>query len=140
METQAQTITIGCTVNAPVEKAWTMYNTPSHVTQWNSPSPDWHTPHAENDFRSGGTFNYRMEAKDGSFGFDFAGTYDEVRENEYFHYTLGDGRKVEVTFQPAGDATEIVVKFEPETQNPLEFQKSGWQAILDNYKHYTETH
>jgi uncharacterized protein YndB with AHSA1/START domain len=108
--------------------------------QWNNASDDWHTPRAENDLRAGGKFSARMEAKDGSMGFDFGGVYDEVKENEYIAYTMGDDRKVEVTFSAQGNETEIEETFEAEDTNPLEMQKSGWQAILDNFKNYTETH
>jgi uncharacterized protein YndB with AHSA1/START domain len=140
METTANTqITIEATVNAPVEKVWDAYTDPKQITQWNSPSPDWHSPRAENDLRPGGTFNYRMEAKDGSFGFDFGGTFDEVKPNELLAYTIGDGRKVENIFTKEGDATKVTVIFEAENQNPAEYQKAGWQAILDNFKKYAES-
>lgn len=135
-----ETITIESTVKAPIEKVWKLWNTPEDVTKWNNASPDWHTPKAENDVRTGGTFNYRMEAKDGSMGFDFGGTYDEVKTNEKIAYTMGDGRKVKNTFTPSGNETKIVVSFEAETQNPIEMQRNGWQAILDNFKKYAESH
>lgn len=131
-------ITIQASVNAPVAKVWERWNTPEHVVQWNSPSPDWHTPVAQNDLKPGGAFTYRMEAKDGSFGFDFGGVYDEVKNNELLTYTLGDGRKVEIVFKAEGDVTHIVEKFEAETQNTVEMQQAGWQAILDNFKQYAE--
>lgn len=131
-------ITIESNVNAGVDAAWKMYNTPEHVIQWNSPSEDWHTPRAENDLRKGGSFVYRMEAKDKSMGFDFGGVYDEVITNERIAYTMGDGRKVTVTFQPLGIVTKVTVDFEAETQNPIDFQQQGWQSILNNYKKYTE--
>lgn len=131
-------ITIQASVNAPVAKVWERWNTPEHVVQWNNPSPDWHTPVAQNDLKPGGTFTYRMEAKDGSFGFDFGGVYDEVKDNELLAYTLGDGRKVEIVFKAEGDVTHIVEKFEAETQNTPEMQQAGWQAILDNFKQYAE--
>lgn len=131
-------LTIQGTVDAPVEKVWEYWNNPQHVTQWNCASPDWHSPRATNDLREGGQFNYRMEAKDGSFGFDFGGVYDVVRKNEYIEYTMGDGRKVDVTFTKEGDKTKIVENFEAESTNPLEMQQGGWQSILDNFIKYTE--
>ena len=134
------TITIEVTVKAPVQTVWKLWSDPEHIKKWNSASDDWHTPHAENDLRKGGKFTSRMEAKDGSFGFDFGGVYDEVRTNEYIEYTMGDGRKVKVTFSPQGNDTKIVETFEAETENSLEMQKSGWQAILDNFKKHAESY
>src|SRR5437868_2328756 len=98
METQLKTITVEALINAPVDKTWKYWITPDHIKQWNNASDDWHTPTAINDIRPGGSFNYRMEAKDGSFGFDFAGVYDEVKRNQFIAYTIGDGRKVKITF------------------------------------------
>ncbi len=132
------TITVQSTVNVPVEKAWKTYNTPTDIMQWNNASEDWHTPKAENDLRTGGSFSYTMAAKDGSFSFDFAGTYDEIKKNELVAYTIADGRKVTTTFEPAGNATKVTTTFEAENQNSIELQRTGWQAILDNYKKYTE--
>jgi Uncharacterized conserved protein len=141
METQDKTtVTIETTVNAPVDKVWEYWSKPQHITQWCSASDDWHTPRAENDLREGGSFVSRMEAKDGSMGFDFGGVYDVVRKYEYIEYTIGDGRKVNTTFTPQGNTTKIVESFETENENPVEMQRSGWQAILDNFKNYTETH
>jgi uncharacterized protein YndB with AHSA1/START domain len=140
METTANTqITIEATVNAPIEKVWDAYTDPKQIIRWNSPSDDWHSPRAENDLRPGGAFNYRMEAKDGSFGFDFGGTFDEVKPNELLAYTIGDGRKVENVFTKEGDATKVTVTFEAENQNSIEMQRGGWQAILDNFKKYAES-
>jgi len=140
METTANTIiTIEAIVNAPVEKVWDAYTDPKQVTQWNHASDDWHSPRAENDLRPGGTFSYRMEAKDGSFGFDFGGTYDEVKPNELLSYALGDGRKVSNVFEKDGDATKVTVTFDAENQNPIEMQRGGWQAILNNFKKYAES-
>ena len=139
MEKQAtNTITVEASVKAPVEKVWEFWNKPEHITKWNSPSDDWHSPRSENDLRNGGKFSTRMEAKDGSFGFDFEGVYDEVVPNKSIAYTLGDGRKVKTDFGTVGNETWIVTKFETETQNSLEMQRGGWQAILDNFKKYTE--
>ena len=131
-------ITIAADINAPVEKVWKLWNTPEDVVKWNTPSEDWHTPVAENDLKPGGKFLYRMEAKDGSFGFDFAGVYDEVKNNEVLTYTLGDGRKVAIIFKAEGGVTHITETFEPENQNSLEMQQAGWQSILDNFKKYAE--
>lgn len=131
-------ITVQSKVNAPVEKVWDYWNTPEHIMKWNSASPDWHTPKSENDLRVGGKFSARMEAKDGSFGFDFGGVYDEVVVNERIAYTMEDGRKTEITFINHGDTTEVIETFDAEGQNPVEMQQAGWQAILDNFKKYTE--
>src|SRR5436190_3305443 len=105
METaQSTRITIETTVKAPVEKVWSFWTKPEHITKWNNASDDWHTPFAENDLRVGGRFLSRMEAKDGSFGFDFTGVYTEVKTNQLISYTIGDGRKVKVTFDIDGNA------------------------------------
>lgn len=132
------TITIEALVNASVEKTWTYWTEPNHIKHWNNASDDWHTPHAENDLRVGGKFTTRMEAKDQSFGFDFGGTYDTVKLNELIEYTMGDGRKVQVSFSRQGDKTLVSERFEPETTNSAEMQQQGWQAILNNFKKYTE--
>lgn len=131
-------ITVETTVNAPVEKVWEYWTEPKHITQWNNASDDWHTPIAENDLTVGGKFLTRMEAKDGSFGFDFGGIYDEVKLNEVISYTLGDGRKVTITFKGQGNETQVIETFDAETTNPIEMQQAGWQAILDNFKKYVE--
>ena len=132
-------ITVETTVNAPVEKVWKSWSEPQHIKNWCAASEDWHAPKAENDLRTGGTFITRMEAKDGSFGFDFGGVYDNVKKNELIEYTMGDGRKVHVIFSPAGDQTKIVETFDAEAMNSVEMQRGGWQAILDNFKKYTES-
>ena len=140
METKEKVlITVENTINAPVDKVWKYWTEPEHVTQWNFASNDWCSPRAKNDLRVGGEFVYRMEAKDGSMGFDYGGVYDVVKPNEYIESTLGDGRKVSVTFTPEGSATHITESFEPEQMNPVEMQKGGWQAILDNFKKHTES-
>jgi len=139
METNNKTVlTVTAPVNAPVEKVWTYWNQPEHITKWCSPSPEWHTPRAESDLRAGGKFLSRMEARDGSMGFDFAGEYDVVTPNEYIEYTIGDGRKVKIHFTAEGDSTLVEESFEAEDQNPIEMQQAGWQAILDSFKKYTE--
>ena len=140
METQQlPTLTVETTVAAPVEKVWDYWTKPEHITKWNNASDDWHTPRATNDLRTGGTFTARMEAKDGSFGFDFGGTYDEVKQHEIIAYTMGDGRKVKVTFSPEGDGTKVVETFDAESTHSVEMQRGGWQAILDNFKKYAES-
>ncbi len=139
METQTRpVITVQNTINAPVEKVWKYWSAPEHITKWCNASDDWHTPRAENDLRTGGSFSSRMEAKDGSMGFDFGGIYDAVKKNEYIEYTMGDGRKVKINFTANGNSTKVVESFEAESMNPIEMQQGGWQAILDNFKKYTE--
>jgi uncharacterized protein YndB with AHSA1/START domain len=140
METKEKTsITVETIVKAPVEKVWKYWGSPEHITKWNSASEDWHTPRAENDLRTGGKFFSRMEAKDGSFGFDFGGIYDEVKTNELISYTMGDGRKVKVSFTANGNETKVTETFDAESTNSVEMQRGGWQAILDNFKKYTES-
>ncbi len=131
-------ITVHTTLNAPLEKVWKFWTQPEHITKWNNASDDWHTPHAENDLRTGGKFSSRMEAKDGSFGFDFSGVYDEVVEHQIIAYTMDDGRKVQVHFSELDGRTFIIENFEAESTNPVELQKGGWQAILNNFKKYAE--
>lgn len=138
METNAKTITVETDVKAPIDKVWDYFTNPTHIIRWNNASDDWHSPKAENDLRVGGNFNYRMEAKDGSFGFDFGGVYDAVTENKYIEYTIGDGRKVKVSFDTTGDNTHVTENFEAENTHSFEMQKGGWQNILDNFKKYTE--
>jgi len=132
-------ITVQACVKAPVERVWECWTAPVHITKWNNASDDWHTPRAENDLRAGGKFLTRMEAKDGSFGFDFEGAYDEVKTHQLIAYTMSDGRKVSITFDGKNGETTVVESFDPESQNPVEMQKDGWQAILDNFKKYVET-
>ena len=134
-----QTITIETTINAPIEKVWKMWNAPEDITKWATGSPDWHTPRAENDLRVGGKFLSRMEAKDGSAGFDFIGVYDEVKTNNVIAYTMEDGRTAKIIFTSAGKNVKIVETFEAETENTLELQRTGWQMILDNFKKHVET-
>ena len=132
-------VTVANTVNAPVEKVWNFWTEPEHITKWNNASDDWHTPSATNDLRVGGKFTSRMEARDGSMGFDFWGVYDEIKTNELIAYTMGDGRKAKIVFTSQGNSTKIVETFEAETENSVELQRGGWQAILDNFKKYSET-
>ncbi len=140
METVTRTrITVECTVKAPIEKVWKYWSTPAHITKWSYASDDWHSPFAENDLEVGGKFLSRMEAKDGSFGFDFGGVYDEVKTKELIEYTLGDGRKVVINFKSNGNETRVVETFEAESTNSIEMQRGGWQAILNNFKKYVES-
>ncbi|WP_135554511.1 SRPBCC family protein [Paenibacillus cymbidii] len=132
------TITVETVVNAPVAEVWKYWTEPQHITQWSFASDDWHAPRAENDLRTGGTFLTRMEAKDGSFGFDFGGVYDDVKTHELIAYTLGDGRKVRIDFIPQGNETKIVEAFEAESTNSVEMQQAGWQAFMNNFKAYSE--
>lgn len=131
-------ITISAAVNAPLDRVWNYWNGPEHIVKWNAASDDWHTTKATSDFRVGGTFSSRMEAKDGSFGFDFAGVYEEIIHNEKLAYSIGDGRKVTITFRYDGEAVLVTEMFEAEGQNEIELQRQGWQAILNNFKKYAE--
>jgi uncharacterized protein YndB with AHSA1/START domain len=140
METTEKTaITVEATINAPVSKVWQYWNAPEHITKWCSPSDDWHAPHAENDLRVDGAFKTTMAAKDGSFSFDFGGVYTKVQENKVIEYTINDGRKVQIIFSANGNETKVTETFDPENMNPVDFQRAGWQAILDNFKKYAET-
>jgi uncharacterized protein YndB with AHSA1/START domain len=131
-------ITIETTVDASLEKVWNYWIAPEHIVNWNAASPDWHTPRATNDVRVGGELFCRMEAKDGSFGFDLKGTYTAVEALKQLDYALEDERKVTVAFSDMIGKTLVVQHFEAENQNPIELQQAGWQAILTNFKHYTE--
>ncbi|WP_027381733.1 SRPBCC family protein [Chryseobacterium daeguense] len=134
-------ITIDITILAPVQKVWDYFNEPKHITKWNFAHESWQCPSAENDLRTGGKFKTRMEAKDGSFGFDFEGFYDEVIPNERIKYHIADGRKVEVKFDKIDEnTTKVTQTFDPETQNSVEMQRDGWYAILDNFHKYVEKH
>ncbi len=133
---QVTRITVKATANAPVAKVWQAWNTPADIVQWNTPDPSWHTPASENDLRVGGKFKNRMEAKDGSFGFDFEGVYDTVEEHQEITYTMPDGRKATTLFTARDGKTDITTTFDAETENDPEFQKQGWQAILNNFVNY----
>ena len=137
--TNATQITVQSTISAPVEKVWTYWSSPEHITKWNAASDDWHSPFAENDLREGGKFLSRMEAKDGSFGFDFGGVYDEVKQHKRISYTMSDGRRVAVDFESNGNETKVTETFDAENTHSLEMQKGGWQAILDNFKKHVES-
>ena len=133
-------LTVATTVDAAIEKVWDYFTMPAHIKRWNYASEDWQTINASSDLKEGGNFSYRMEAKDGSVGFDFFGIFDVITPNEYIEYTLGDGRKVSVKFTVDNAKTHVREDFEAETTNAADVQKMGWQTILDNFKRYTETH
>ena len=132
------TITVTAVVQAPLEKTWDYWTRPEHIVKWNQASDDWHSPSAENNLVKGGKFKTRMEARDGSMGFDFVGTYDEVIPHRLIAYTMEDGRKVEISFVGDGESTVVEETFDPENENSRELQQQGWQAILNSFKHYTE--
>lgn len=140
METILSPITVTTQVNVAPKKAWDIWTTPAHITQWNQASDDWHTPHAEIELVQGGKLLWRMEAKDRSMGFDFEAIIKEVIQSEKLAYTLGDGREVVVVFEAKEGGTFVTETFDPETENSTELQQQGWQAILDNYKKYAEAH
>ena len=130
-------ISVQAIINAPVTIVWKNWTSPEAITKWNNASDDWHTPLAENDLRVGGKFLFRMEAKDGSMGFDFGGVYDKVDANKLIEYKIDDGRKVEIKFSVENNKTKVVETFEAENFNSIELQRTGWQSILDNFKKYT---
>ena len=138
MSTTSNMITVEAIVQAPVQKAWSYYTEGQHIIHWNFADDSWHCPKSEVDLRVGGKFSSTMSAKDGSFSFDFWGIYDEVNEHNHIAYTMGDDRKATVDFSADGAATKVTVCFEMETENTEELQRGGWQAILDNFKKYTE--
>jgi uncharacterized protein YndB with AHSA1/START domain len=130
-------ITVEAVVHAPVATVWRAYTTPADIVEWNAASDDWHTTEASVDLREGGAFSSRMEARDGSMGFDFAGTYTRIVEHELIEYEIGD-RAAQVTFAEADGATTVTVAFDAETVNPVEMQRAGWQAILDRFAAHVE--
>jgi len=136
---QKTVITVYANINAPVQKVWKLWTDPAHIIKWNNASADWHTPRAENDLRVGGKFLSRMEACDGSMGFDFAGIYERVEPLKKIAYVLGDGRNVDVTFTENNGITEVSESFEAEEMNSIELQQAGWQSILDNFRKYAES-
>ena len=131
-------ITVHIEIHAPLDKVWEYWTLPEHIVHWNFASDDWHCPEAKNDLISGGTFTYRMEAKDGSMGFDFEGTYTEIEERKFIAYKMSDGRKVMINFEIQGDRVTLSEAFEAEGSNSDELQRLGWQAILVNFKTYVE--
>jgi uncharacterized protein YndB with AHSA1/START domain len=130
-------ITVQATINAEAKKVWNSYTNPKHIVHWNFADPSWHCPNAENDMQIGGIYKVRMEAKDGSFGFDFEAIYTEIIEGKQFTYEFEE-RTITVQFDNLGNQTEVVVTFDPENENPIEIQQNGWQMILNNFKAYTE--
>lgn len=131
-------ITVSTKINAPEELIWSCMTTPEHITQWNFASPEWCCPNASCDVQPGGRFDFRMEATDGSMGFNFTGTYVDVQPCELLSYNLDDERFVQVNMERKDGAVETTQKFDPEDMNPEDFQRAGWQAILDNFKLYVE--
>ena len=139
MEENKKTITVESIVNAQIDKVWKYWNEPEHITKWAFASDEWEAPSAENDLRVGGKFKTRMEAKDKSQGFDFGGVYTLVAENKSIEYDMNDGRHVKVEFTEVPEGIMIVQTFEMENQNSEDKQRTGWQAILENFKKYTES-
>ena len=135
---EAVKITVEAKVNASIQKVWDCWTNPKLIVKWNFANDEWCCPSAENDLRLGGKFTSRMEAKDGSFGFDFGGVYTEVKTHELISYTMEDGRKAEVHFKEENDQTTVTEIFDAENQNSVELQKAGWQAILNNFKKCAE--
>lgn len=133
-----QILTVETKIQAPIDKVWEAYNEPGHIISWNYASDDWHCPVAENELYPGGKYKARMEAKDGSFGFDFEAVYDEVLAHQKIAYTMPDGRKASTEFESDEGATKLTTRFDAENQNPAEMQQQGWQAILNNFKKYVE--
>jgi uncharacterized protein YndB with AHSA1/START domain len=136
---EVEIVKIQAVVHAGIEKAWNAYTSPEHIIHWNFASDDWQCPWAENDMRIGGTYKAKMEAKDGSFGFEFEAVYTAIDEHASFSYTMPDGRRVWVSFTPQESETLVDVAFDAETQNPVDLQRQGWQAILNNYKKHAES-
>jgi len=132
-------ITVETTIKAPISKVWENWTKPEHIINWNFASDEWHCPKATNDLQSEGEFNWRMEAKDGSMGFDFTGVYDQVNEPELITYKMSDGRKVEIRFTEINGEVKLSESFEAEGTNSDEMQRAGWQSILGNFKKYVES-
>lgn len=131
-------ITVKTTVTTSIEKTWDFWTKPEHITKWNNASDDWHCPKALNDLKIGGKFNFTMAAKDNSMSFDFEGIYTNIFEFKLIEYEIVDGRKVKISFEETQNGIEIIESFEPETMNPEELQRQGWQSIIDNFKKYAE--
>ena len=131
-------IQVRTSVMADKQKVWDYYTSPEHITQWNFADPSWHCPSASNDMKIGGRYVARMEARDGSFGFDFEAIYTEINILESFTYQFGE-RFAKIEFNDMNNQTEVIITFDPETENSIELQKNGWQAILNNFKIHTET-
>jgi uncharacterized protein YndB with AHSA1/START domain len=131
-------ITVETEVAAPLKQVWDAWVTPDHITKWNFAIDEWCCPRAEIDLKIGGTFKYRMEAKDGSFGFDFEGVFTKVAPQQSLHFKLGDERLVTIEFQQTANGTRVAETFEAEDENSAEQQKQGWQSILNNFKKHVE--
>lgn len=136
---QLTKITVSATVDVPVARVWQAWNTPSDIMKWNAADPSWHCPSSENDLAVGGRFKNRMEARDGSFGFDFEGTYEMIELNKEITYVMDDGRKATTLFTEQNGKTSIETTFDAETENDVEMQKQGWQAILNNFANYVQS-
>ncbi|MFC5283803.1 SRPBCC family protein [Pedobacter alpinus] len=132
-------ITVETIVSNQLNKVWDAWTNPEHIIKWNFASNDWHCPKAENDLRKDGKFSYTMAAKDGSFSFDFWGTHTNIEESKLIETILGDGRKMKVTFTEENGGVKVIEDFEPENENPIDLQKTGWQAILNNFKKHVES-
>lgn len=130
-------ISVSVKVSAPIDEVWSAYVTPEDIVQWNAASDDWHTTSSIVDLRPGGAFSSRMEAKDGSFGFDFEGTYTNIIQHELIEYEFGD-RKAAISFEEQADGVLVAIEFDAETENPIEMQRDGWQSILNNFKRHVE--
>lgn len=131
-------IKIQAIIKAHIETIWQAYTDPEHITHWNHASDDWYCPTAQNDLRENGKFSYTMAAKDGSFSFDFTGTYIEIVEHKLIEYVMDDGRLVTIKFKDTPAGVAVTTTFDPEAQNPVQMQKEGWKAILDNFNKYVE--
>ena len=132
-------VTIAATIAASPATVWRAWTEPAHITQWNFAAPDWCCPRAEVDLRPGGRYVARMEAKDGSFGFDLEAVFDAVEPEHRIAFTMPDGRSAETSFEAIGGGTRVSTVFDAEKMNPVEMQRAGWQAILDNFKRHAET-
>ena len=133
-------IRIETIIKAPIERVWECWTNPEHIVNWNFATHEWCCPTAINDLQPGGEFSWRMEAKDGTAGFNFAGTYIHIKENELITYKMPDERGVEIRFSPSGDGVKLAETFDAEAIHSPEQQRTGWQAILDNFKKYVEAH
>lgn len=125
-------------INSDIDQVWKAWNTPDDINCWNAASDDWHNPKSRLDLKPGGTFSYRMEARDGSMGFDFEGTYSKIIEKNLIEYYMADGREVSVQFIQLEGSVKVVEEFDAETENDPELQRQGWQSILDNFKRHVE--
>ena len=131
-------VTVQAIIKAHINKVWEYWTNPAHIVHWNFASADWHCPNATNNLEISGEFHYLMAAKDGSVSFDFWGTYQAIEINKQIDILLGDGRKMEVSFEETTEGTQLTERFEPESMNAVELQKTGWQLILDNFKSYVD--